>query len=137
MGLESIAKFATPVGIGVGILGSIGKMIARRKANKDMRNLISRNPQYQANPLAQERLSLAQTLLNARMPGAIQAERNIYGSQANQLANVNRNATDASQALAMGAATQGATNDAFVNLGMQEAGIIKEDTETLSMPKRE
>ena len=47
-------------------------------------------------------------------------ERNIYGNQANQLANVNRNATDASQALALGSAAQGQTNQAFQNLGTQE-----------------
>ena len=120
--LDSILKNASPIGMGIGVLGSIGKMISRGQANRDMKSLISRNPAYQENPLAQQRLSLAQTMLNARMPGSLQAERNIYGSQANQLANVNRNATDASQALAMGAAAQGATNDAFTNLGMQEAG---------------
>lgn len=119
---SAVPGIGTLIGAGVGVLGSIGKMLSRSKANKDMRGLISRNPAYQENPLAQQRLSLAQTMLNARMPGSLQAERNIYGSQANQLANVNRNAMDASQALAMGAAAQGATNDAFTNLGMQEAG---------------
>lgn len=63
---------------------------------------------------------MAQSLLNARMPGASAMERNIYGNQANQLANVNRNATDSSQALALGAAAQGQTNQAFQNLGVQE-----------------
>src|SRR5205085_1584394 len=74
-----------------------------------------------ANPIAGQRLGLAQTLLNARMPGAAAAERNIYGSQANTMAQVNRNATDSSQVLALAGAAQGQTNQAFSNLETQEA----------------
>ena len=81
---------------------------------------MAQDPTYTANPEAGKRLGMAQTLLNARMPGASAMERNIYGNQANQLANVNRNATDSSQALALGAAAQGQTNQAFQNLGVQE-----------------
>lgn len=81
---------------------------------------MQQDPTYNANPEAAKRLGLAGTLLNARMPGASALERNIYGNQANQLANVNRNATDSSQALALGAAAQGQTNQAFQNLGVQE-----------------
>lgn len=88
---------------------------------KNMSNAINPNdPKYSTSPYAQQRLGLAQTLLNARMPGASAMERNIYGNQANQMQNVNRNATSGSQALAMGAAAQGQTNQAFQNLGVQE-----------------
>lgn len=121
MGLEQIAKLASPIGVGVGILGSIGKMFSRAKANKDMRNLIGKDPTYNINPIAQQRLALAQTMLNARMPGAVQVERNINSNQANQLSNIGRNASDASQLLSLGAQTQGQTNDAYANLGINEA----------------
>lgn len=88
---------------------------------KNMSSQINPNdPKYNTSPYAQQRLGLAQTLLNARMPGATAMERNIYGNQANQLQNVNRNATSGSQALAMGAAAQGQTNQAIQNLGVQE-----------------
>lgn len=88
---------------------------------KNMSNAINPNdPKYNTSPYAQQRLGLANTLLNARMPGATAMERNIYGNQANQMENVNRNATSGSQALAMGAAAQGQTNQAFQNLGVQE-----------------
>lgn len=109
------------IGAAVGILGGIGKMIGRGKANRQMNALLAQDPTYKANPLAGQRLGLAQQLLNARMPGAATAERNIYGNQATTLANVNRNATDASQALALSAGVQGQTNQSFQDLGMQEA----------------
>lgn len=109
------------IGLGVGLIGGIGSIFGNRKSNRDLQRLIGQDPTYKANPLAAQRLGLAQTLLNARMPGAAAAERNIYGNQANTMANVNRNATDASQALAMAAASQGQANQAFGNLATQEA----------------
>ena len=107
--------------LGLGIVGGIGKMFARGKANRELRKLQAQDPVYQANPIAAQRMSLTQNLLNARMPGAQQAERNIYQAQGNQFANINRNATDASQALALGASTLGQTQDQFNQLGMNEA----------------
>lgn len=99
----------------------IGGLISGFSANSKLNALKGMDPSYQANPMAAQRLGLAQTLLNARMPGATSMQQNIYGNQANQLANVNRNATDGSQALALGSAAQGQTNQAFANLGTQEA----------------
>ncbi len=107
--------------LGTGIIGSIGKIFARGKANRELRKLQGQDPAYAANPIAQQRLSLAQNLLNARMPGAQQAERNIYQAQGNQFANIGRNATDSSQALALGASTLGQSQDEFNKLGMNEA----------------
>jgi hypothetical protein len=109
------------VGAGIGIIGSIGKMIGRGKANKQMEGLLRENPVYAANPLAQQRLGLAQTLLNARAPGAAAMERNIYQNQANTLGGAARNATDGSQLLALGMASQAQTNNAFENLQQNEA----------------
>jgi len=106
--------------LGIGGLGAIGGIINSFTSGNKLKKLYSQEPQYQVSPYASQRLSMAQNLLNARMPGATSMERNIYGNQANQLANVNRNATDSSQALALGSAAQGQTNQAFQNLGTQE-----------------
>ena len=120
---------ATPwgaiAGIGLGLIGGIGKMFGRAKANRELKALAKQDPTYSADPrimqMANQRLGLANTLLNARAPGAMQAERNIYSTQAGQLAGLNRSATDASQALAVAAGIGGQTQDAFTNLGQQEA----------------
>lgn len=111
----------TAAGLVGGLVGGIGKMFGRKKANRQLEELMRRNPQYKENPLAAQRLGLSQTLLNARMPGAAMAERNIYSNQATQFANVNRNATDAAQALGLTGGIGGQTNQAFNELGMQEA----------------
>lgn len=109
------------LGLTVGAIGALGNIFGSRKANKRLDALMRQNPTYKESPIAGQRLALAQQLLNARMPGAAAAERNIYGAQANTLANIQRNATDASQALALAAGTQGQANQAFNQLGMQES----------------
>jgi len=108
-------------GLGLGVVGSIGGLIGSFGANKRLQELISQDPVYQKNPLAASRLALAQNLLNARAPGAAYAQANIYGSQANTMAGVERNATDSSQALAANAAAQANTNAGFEKLSEQEA----------------
>jgi hypothetical protein len=108
-------------GLGLGIIGGIGSIFGNRRANRELEKLIGQNPAYKSNPIAGQRMALAQQLLNARQPGAAAAERNIYGAQANSLANIQRNATDSSQALALSAGTQGQTNQAFGDLAQQEA----------------
>ncbi len=108
-------------GLGLGLIGGIGKMIGRGKANKKLNTLQTQDPTYKANPLAGDRLSLANTLLNARMPGAARAERNIYASGGNARGQVQRNATDSSQALALGASIQGQEGNQFGQLADQEA----------------
>jgi hypothetical protein len=77
-------------------------------------------PQYKENPLFAQRLGLAQTLLNARMPGAAAAERNIYQTQANQMANVQRGATSGSDVLLAGAGAAGQAGQAFDQLAQAE-----------------
>lgn len=82
------------------------------------------NPQwqgYQTSPNAQANLSNAQNAYNGRMAGASAEEQNILANQANQFANINRTATDGSQAMALGAGIQGQTNQGFHNLQTQEA----------------
>ena len=109
------------IGIGIGLAGGIGRLIARGKANKDLSKLMSMNPTYKENPLAKQRLGLAQTLLNARMPGSAAVERNIFANQANQVSNINRGATDSAQALALATGTQGVTNNSIADLGVAES----------------
>lgn len=120
------------IGLGVGLIGSIGQMVAAGKANKQLEALSKTDPTKSPSPVAAQRLGLAQTLLNARMPGAAYAERNIYGNQANQESNIERNATSGSQALALGASMQGATNQAFGQLEQQEAADYQRRYSNLS-----
>ena len=108
------------ISLGVAGVGAIGGLISKFSSGNKLNSLYQQDPTYQQSPYAQNQLALAQSLLNARMPGATAMERNIYQNQASQIGNVNRNATDASQALAMGAASQGQTNQAFSNLATQE-----------------
>lgn len=108
-------------GLGLGLVGGIANLFGAGKAKKEMNELLQRDPRYSASPIAKEQYGLAKTLLNARMPGAAAAERNIYSTQANQLSNINRVATDASQALALASSTQGGTNEALQNLSTQDA----------------
>lgn len=109
------------IGAGVGLIGTIGSLFGNARANRRLEQLIKQNPTYKENPIARERMALAQQLLNARMPGAAALERNIYTNQAGTLDQIQRNATDSSQALALAAGVQGQTNQAFQNLGVQEA----------------
>ncbi len=109
------------IGMGLGAIADIGKMIFGSKQRREGKRIRPVFNQYQASPYAQQQLGLAQQMFNGRMPGAQQQERNIYSNQANQLGNVSRNATDSSQLLSLGAMAQGQTNNAFANLGMQEA----------------
>jgi hypothetical protein len=120
------------IGLGLGAIGTVGKMIQRGKNNRDMEKLLSQDPSYKENPLAAQRLGLAQTLLNSRMPGAAALERNIYTNQASRINDVNRGATDASQALALGAGAQGQTNQAFGQLQQQEAQNFQQNLSNLT-----
>ena len=113
--------FPLIAGLAVGAIGSIGKAIGRGKANKQMEKLMNENPIYQENPLAKQRLGYAQVLVDSRMPGATQAERNIFTNQATQLGRLDRSATDASQALALASGIGAQTDKSLIDLGMTEA----------------
>lgn len=102
-------------------IGLVGSAISRANSNAELSRLMKENPQYKENPLAAERLGLARTLLNARMPGAAAAEKNIYANQASTIDNIERGATDSSQLLSAVGGVQTSTNEAFNNLGVQEA----------------
>jgi hypothetical protein len=108
-------------GLITGAIGAIGSLFGAKKSNKELGKLLKQDPSYTANPLAAQRLAMSQNLLNARMPGAARMENNLFTSQANSLAGINRNATDSSQALALAAGVQGQTDQSLNQLGMQEA----------------
>jgi len=105
---------------GLGTVGTIFGIVAGMKWDKEMSKLKDKDPRYTSSPYAAKTLGLAQTLLNSRMPGAASRERNIYGAGANAMGNINRNVTDSSQALALGAGIQGQQGSQFNDLAMQE-----------------
>lgn len=109
------------IAAGIGVAGGIGKLFARGKANRDLKSLMKDDPTYSANPLADQRLSLARTLLNSRMPGSVAMERNIYNNQANTVSNFQRGATSSADFLSNAGMAQGMTNNAFEKLAFNEA----------------
>lgn len=113
------------VGLGVGLIGAIGKLFGAGKAKKQLNQLQSQDPAYTANPLAQQRLGLAETMLNSKMPGSAIVDRGINTGYANQQGNIERNATSGAQALALGASNVGQANDAFEKEGQDAADWYK------------
>lgn len=109
------------LGFGAGLIGGFGKMFGRGDANDELESLLASDPKYAANPEVANRLALAKTLLNGRMPGAANIEKNIYASGSNSFARATKAASDSSQLLSEGASIQGRTNQAFNNLGQEEA----------------
>ena len=104
----------------MGTVGTIFSAIAGMKADKKLDKLLKEDPEYKSSLYSQNTLGMAQNLLNSRMTGAASRERNILGSQANSISNINRNATDSSQALALAAGSQGQSNQSFNDLEMME-----------------
>lgn len=102
-------------------LGSLARGLFGGKQNKKANQINPQWQQYQTSPYAQRQLALAQQMFGGRMAGAGAQEQNIMNNQASTLGNINRNTTDAARALALTGSVQGQTNDAFANLGMQEA----------------
>lgn len=109
------------IGLGLGLVGSIGKVISSGQSNAELNKLVGQNPAYAPNPIAQQRLGLATALLNARAPGVAAAERNIGSAQATQQENIGRNATSGAQVIAAGAGAQGTAEKAYEGLREQEA----------------
>jgi len=112
-----------PIGAGaaIGIAGGVMNTVQRLIANSKMKSLMKNEPVYKENPEARQRYALSKTLLNARMPGAGAAEKNIYTTQGNIISNAQRSATDSNNLLLAGSAAQGISNRAFQDLGMNEA----------------
>jgi hypothetical protein len=98
----------------------IAKFITGIKQSKAAKKINPVWQQYTASPFAKQQLSLAQQMFGGRMAGAPQFEKNIFTNQANFLDTIRRGATDSSQALSLGAAAQGQTNQALSDLQTAE-----------------
>jgi len=97
--------------LGGGMLARAGgRIIANRKLTELEKNM----PKYKEN-------ALATTLLNARMPGAAQAERNILAEQANMLGKSQQAATSSSDIMQQIGGLQSQTNQALQGLAGAEA----------------
>lgn len=97
-----------------------GKLFGAMKQEKLANQINPQDVTYQESPYARQNLGMIYNLYNGRVPGATEAGRRISTNQANQNANISRNATDSSTALALGAAAQGQADDSSEKLMMQE-----------------
>lgn len=109
------------VGAGLGLASQLGRFILGNKQNKLADQINPVYNDYQTSPYAKQLLSTVLNAYQGRMPGATQAGRNIQTAQGNQMYNIARNATDSSQALALGAASQGMADQSISDLAGQEA----------------
>lgn len=84
--------------------------------------------QYKENPLAYQNLGAVKNLYYGKSPAYLQAEANIRQSQANQMANAQRNAPDSATLLATGAGTAAQAQGNISNLAGREfqdtAGVL-------------
>jgi hypothetical protein len=119
-------------GAGLGLIGGVGQMFAAAKSRKEMNALMQQNPEYQQNPLAQQRLGLAQSLFNSRMPGAAAFAQGIQTGAAGAMENAKRVATNPAQLLATGAATMGQAGEQMADLQKNEAAYQQQQYQNLS-----
>lgn len=108
----------------MGLFGDVFGFVTGLNQNKQANAIHPDYHAYETSPYAKSQLGLAQQMFNGRMPGAAQEEQNIAASQANYGNQVNRNATDSSQALALQSLSQGQSNNQYSNL-QQKEGLYK------------
>ena len=131
--LDDVVKKAAPVlgassmlsplgwaGMGVSAIGSIGKLLTGFNQNKLANQINPIFSQYTGSNAVNQSLGAVQNAYQGRMPGAQAASDRILQSQANALANISRGATDSSQLLAAGAGTEGAADEAGIDLAGKE-----------------
>lgn len=93
-------------------INAIGKFFSGAKQTKESKSINPVWQQYKSSPFAGQQLALAKQMFNDPSMGTRgDITRNLFSNNANFMDNVNRNATDASQALALGAAGLGQTNE--------------------------
>jgi hypothetical protein len=105
----------TPIGAGVSLIGALGNIFQQGENKRVLRGALKEIPEMA------KQTALAQTLYNSRMPGAARMERNIYQTEANQLAGAQRAASSGSDLLLAGAGAAGQANQAFGQLGQMES----------------
>lgn len=111
-------------GLAIGLLSQLpsifGGLFGGGKQKRLARKIKLMDPTYKVSEYAKDQLSTAQNAYNGRMAGATNAEQNILTNQSNQFANIDRNASDSSQALALAAGIGGQTNESLNQLGVAE-----------------
>lgn len=103
------------------IFNAINSLITAGKQNKLASKIHPVNTEYTAAEPIRKLYSEGQNLYRGRMVGANAAEQNIMTNAANTNAQVQRNAGDASTALAVAAGVGGQTNDALADLATRES----------------
>jgi hypothetical protein len=120
----------------VGGLPVIGGIITGNQQIKQSNAINPVDANYNESPYAKQRFALAQTLLNARMPGAAAMQQNIFTNQANAYGQIDRNATDGSQALALAGGIQGQTNQAIQQQGILEGQNFQNNLNNLEQAQQ-
>jgi hypothetical protein len=110
------------ISAGFNIASSIKQKKLARQAAAKADEYNRRSLQFANNTLGQAKSGQAEArnLYQARMANAGAIERDIYQNQANTIASLGKNATDASQMLSLAGAVQGNTNQAFGQLQQVE-----------------
>lgn len=103
------------------IFGTVNNLIQAGKQRRLARQIKPVNATYTENPFIKSLYSQGANLYNGRMAGANAAEQGIQTNAANTNAAVERNAGDASTALAVAAGVQGQANQATNDLALRES----------------
>jgi hypothetical protein len=120
------------VGAALSTIATIGGNLDKDKLRSQMLKVGGQDPTFTQSKEVGDEYNLAKLMMQARMPGAQQEEQNIYGTGAAANANVDRGATDASQALALKSLNQDNTNKAFGNLAQQENANTQQNFQNLN-----
>lgn len=105
----------------MGLFGAVASLFTAGKQRREARAIHPVNTTYEESQYIKSLYGAGKNLYQGRMAGASQAEQNILTEGANTNASVARNATDASQALAIGAGVQGQTDQSLNDLAVKEA----------------
>ena len=118
-----MVAFLPIVMAGVAVAGLVGKAIARRKANKKLKELQQQDPVRQRNTDVDTQYAMTQQLLNANDPYEQEAQRAAVTRFGNLTAANAKAATNSSQLLAANAAAEGqlAQDQATINAGNQDS----------------
>jgi hypothetical protein len=111
------------IGAGLSLAGAVGKYFSGVKQVRESKKINPVWNQYRTSPFAQQQMSIAKNYYNDPSFGTRgQLTRDVFANNANFMGNVNRNATSSSQALALGAAGQGQTDEALskANMGFMQ-----------------
>jgi len=90
-------------------------------ANKQLEQLLAKDPTYTRSKFPGMQLGMANQTINSRIPGADKFARNIMSSGQSSFNNASKYATDASQLLGVNAGIQGQTDQSLGDLQLQEA----------------